>query len=145
MEKELFGLKDEKGKEYKLRVESYREGFTISAILPVEEKLEYGANLIKLAKEKGLTRIGAKVKDADDGLVSVITGSEVAYRNVFDSLVIDSKGDHMYTITNLYYQGKWAEIIPEKKLPKTKREAEEFLTEYAQNGNIRNFLKNYED
>ena len=35
--KELFGLKDAEGKKYKLLVESYRDGFTISGILPEQE------------------------------------------------------------------------------------------------------------
>ena len=32
-----------------------------------------------------------------------------------------------------------------KKLPKTKEEAERFLTDYVRNGNMGNFLEQYED
>jgi len=38
---ELFGLKDKEGREYKLQVESYRDGFTISAVYPIDPQPEF--------------------------------------------------------------------------------------------------------
>jgi hypothetical protein len=118
---------------------------------------------LKLAEEKGLTKIGTKVKDAHDGLVSIIAGQYPEYRGGgYDSLVIESVQEqpipipyeivlngikHPYGVTNLYYQGKWAEIVPDKKkLPKTKKELSALFEAYFLTSiSLNEFLNDYED
>ncbi|MCJ7447945.1 MAG: hypothetical protein MUO72_09640 [Bacteroidales bacterium] len=39
--KELFGLKDKEGNEYKILAEPYRDGFTYNAIMPLEKEPEF--------------------------------------------------------------------------------------------------------
>lgn len=96
-------------------------------------KEEIEAHLRKICDEKGYKK-GMKVKDANDGLVSVITENEPEeYRPEYDSLVIRSRAkDHDYRVTNLYYNGKFAEILPDlKKKPETREEFEAFLDDYT--------------
>lgn len=93
---------------------------------------EIEAHLRKICDAKGYKK-GMKVKDANDGLISIITGNEPEeYRLNYDSLVIRSNGiDHDYAVTNLYYKGKFAEILPDlKKKPETREEYEEMIQEY---------------
>lgn len=127
--KRLFGLKDENGKDVIININE-----TNNLIIEKSfDQFEYETNLIKLANEKGLTRIGARVKDAHDGLVSIITGDAVEYRGgSYDSLVIKSNGiEHFYAITNLYYKGVWATVVSDKKkCPKTKEEIKQMYYDW---------------
>jgi hypothetical protein len=194
--KELFGLKDADGKKYKLLVESYRDSFTISGILPEQEipkfkigdwvvwfggkptigrikkhclefgdsweltdipkdskgvynscsevylrlatKQEVGDHLISIAISKGFV-LGAKYKNLTG---SINTVDEALTYSRFEDDTIDSGFNSGW----IYCNGEWAEIISDKKkLPKTKEEAKKFLTDYYSNGNIINFLNEYED
>jgi hypothetical protein len=110
----------------------------------IKEEIE--SHLRKVAEEKGLIKFGIRLKDADDGLISISQNTGYEYRPNYDSFVVSSEGE--YAVTNLYFNGKWAEIIPsKKKLPKTKEEFGAFLGAYCNRhtSSVDEFLNDYED
>lgn len=206
MGKELFGLKDENGKEYKLLIESFSDGIHISKVLPVEappkfdigewviwtgsrptigriigrcdlfpdswaldvykktekeyssccgtylrkaNSLEIQQHLLDVATQKGFIN-GAKFIPINS-IIEIRTlerSKEWWYSGDKDTLFVCTPSpEWKNTCSNpqIYSNGVWAHLLPEKKkYPKTKEEAIEFLTGYAQNGNMMNFLQQYE-
>jgi hypothetical protein len=113
--------------------------------LATKDEIEF--HLKKEAKRRGLIGKGLRLKDAHDGYIGISSDCYYEYRPQYDSLVVASKGD--YAVTNLYYKGKWAEIIPEKKkFPKTKKELMEVVADFQkwyEGGAPSNFWDCYED
>ena len=189
--KELFGLKDKEGKEYKLLADNYRDGYTFSAIMPVESPQEFKVGdwiigtrinalpfrlpdietvdyirefeycyyrpatpqeiesyLIKEAEKRGF--VGkCKFRCTNGYLSTQLPQWDFFYLSGADALVTHV----VETSSNraVYCQGKWAEIIPQKKsLPKTKSEFRYFLMEYTVGStchgkDVVDFLADFED
>jgi len=109
---------------------------------------EIEQHLIKVAKEKGFKE-GVKVKCLACGTYNLGNISE--YRMSDDRLFFCQQGlsrlDHDSEIT-LYQQGKWAEILPEKKkLPIGKQGFRTLFNDWSIAGTISfdQFLEQYED
>jgi len=123
---------------------------------------EIESHLIEIAKEKGFLTMGTRFKSifSDDGVIREIqpfkNNSEIKWKYI-------ESGDYLWCSNGMvcnstscsnptiYKEGKWAEIIPEKKkLPKTKEAFEKFCLDLhitiTNNGavNIKNFLDDYE-
>lgn len=113
---------DHVGESY-LSVDRFNEVYRLATPAEIE------TYLIAEAERRGFKE-GVLCSDADDGLVSRLTVIE-GYRDTYDSLNFDSYApDHDFTSTNVYFQGKWAEIIKEPRpLPKTVEELRELLVE----------------
>jgi len=122
--------------------EQEREQFEhIQIRLATKEEIE--THLKKVCKEK--YKNGNKLSSAKYDSCFIYDELESVDYNYKDD-ILSSRG--MF----IYYKGKWAEIIPEKKaLPKTKEEFVGFLVSFEtryHNGtglSINEFLKEYED
>jgi hypothetical protein len=101
---------------------------------------EIESHLRKICDEKALTKDGIRLKSAVSSLEFIFDSKNPIYYNEIE--------DMLYTgIWGLYYNGKFAEIIEEKKrLPKTKEELLKIFEDYLQGKkDYIEFLKDYED
>lgn len=112
--------------------------------LATREEIE--SHLIKVKDEKGFKE-GVKFKSLISKYNIHQCYNNFKYNASYDALItVEGEGRG----NAIYYQGKWAEIIPEKKkLPKTKEEFWMFLGVYTNtirnSSTIEEFLDDYED
>jgi hypothetical protein len=98
---------------------------------------EIKGHLTKLAKEKGYSK-GKSVISAYCNQKYNLDSDNIEYDAREDALLMDS--------TAIYCQGKWAEIVPDKKkLPKTKDELLALLLKWDKDRDVKSFLEDYED
>lgn len=106
--------------------------------LATESEIE--SHLIKVAEKKGFKE-EIRYHDAETNSTCIIKENDFWYDVVYDGLT-DGWGGWVY------YKGKWATIIPDKKpLPKTKGKLIELFLEYktSNHTSLSDFLKDYED
>ena len=133
--------------DFPARVEEFLKQEDIFLRAKEKEMKDNKSVLMRIAKERGLVGLGLRLKDACDGLIGISEDCGYEYRDILDSLVVNSHGTHQFSVTNLYYQGKWAEIVPyKKKLPTTKDELTEVITSYYNSHKgLHDFINDYED
>jgi hypothetical protein len=200
--KELFGLKDKEGREYKILFDG-EYPFKGCAIKPIESPQEFKVGdwvwIVSYKDKYKLFDCPFRIDDITPNNIAMFQLGKEAYYESLDNLrpakaeeiesylIKEAKkrgfvGKCKFRCTNgylstqlpqwdffylsgadalvthvvetssnraVYCQGKWAEIIPQKKsLPKSKRDFEKFLNDYNESGEgntISNFLADFED